>query len=123
MQFALPQGRIMIQRLRVVASLVAAVFLTGMGALVAAPAFAAEPVATSVVVMAAQQPMTTVELRDSNDQKPLSPENNQQVRETPVAERAAEDLNSLILVAGLGVLFAAILVVVMSGSRSHVGRD
>lgn len=113
----------MIQRSRVVASLVAAVFLTGMGALVAAPAVAAESVATSVVVVAAEQPMTTGELPDSTDQKPLSPENNQQVRETPVAEGATEDLNSLMLVAGLGVLFAAILVVVMSGSKSHVGRD
>jgi hypothetical protein len=123
MQFALPQGRIMIQRSRVVASLVAAVFLTGMGALVAAPAVAAESVVTSVVVVAVERPMTTVNLLDSTDQKPLSPENNQQVHETPAAERAAEDLNSLILVAGLGVLFAAILVVVMSGSKSHVGRD
>jgi hypothetical protein len=123
MKFEPPQGRIMIQRSRVVASLVAAVFLTGMGALVAAPAVAAESVATSVVVVAAAQPMTTGGLPDSTDQKPLSPENNQQVRETPVAEGATEDLNSLMLVAGLGVLFAAILVVVMSGSKSHVGRD
>ena len=113
----------MIHRSRVVASLVAAVYLTGMGALFAAPAIAAESVSTSVATAAPAQLRAAPAAMDSIDHQPLSPDDPQQVRETPVAERPSDDVNSLILVAGLGVLFASILVVVRSGSRSHVGRD
>jgi hypothetical protein len=113
----------MIHRSRVVASLVAAVFFTGVGALAAAPAIAADAVATFSVTIAADQSVPTAGVMDATDQKPLAPGSDQRVRETPVADRPSKELDSLILVAGLGVLFASILVGVRSGNRSHVGRD
>jgi len=116
----------MFHRSRVAVSLVAALILSGAGALSAMPAFASVAASTSIASSTATQ-------SDSTDQQPLTsgttpnvteaPTTDKSGHETPVAERTTLGQKSLLMVAGLGVLFAAILVVVMSGSRSHVGRD
>jgi hypothetical protein len=111
------------RRSRVVASLIAVVYLTGLGAAFAAPAFAAEPISTSISENAPAQLVIVPGVVDSTDQQPLGPNGTRQVGEVPVAERPTDQVNPLILVAGLGVLFASIFAGVMSGSRSHVGRD
>jgi len=118
----------MFHRSRVVASLVAAVFLAGAGALAAAPAFAADlassTVSSSSLVTVVPMPVSA----DTTDQQPQSPGTDRNVTdtgvsETPVAEKTSKEVNPLILVAGLGVLFASILVVVRSGNKSNVGRE
>jgi hypothetical protein len=129
----------MIHRIRVVASLVAAVFLAGAGALVAAPAFASDAgVSSAIVASAAYAPTHGVEeapvpvAEDATDQKPHPPVLEQGVTNSgltgtgvtaPVAERASTEVSSLILFAGLGILFASILVVVRAGNQSNVGRE
>ena len=118
----------MFHRSRVVASLVAAIFVAGVGALSAAPAFASDDLSVTIASSSVDSVVPMPVSADTTDQQPQSPGTDRSVtdtgvRQTPVAEKTSEEVTPLILVAGLGVLFASILVVVRSGNRSNVGRD